>query len=84
MGILQARILEWVAMPSSRGSRYWGRGFSVVRLLFDPLHCWLKSVAFLSLLSHFPFLLLKGSKIFRFQNVFSSLLIFVALCLFIY
>jgi len=42
-GILQARILEWVAMPSSRGSS-WPRDWTCISLWFlhcrQILYCW--------------------------------------------
>ena len=40
-GISQARILEWVAMPSSRGSS-WPRGRTLVSYIY--LHCQPNSV----------------------------------------
>ena len=43
-GILQARMMEWVAMPSSRGS-FWSRNqtwesyYSCIGRFFTPCHC---------------------------------------------
>ena len=45
-GIFQARILEWVAMPSSRGS-FWPRDWTQVSCIGRPiLYCWAIREAF--------------------------------------